>query len=75
MEVEVDPYLCTKSLKDGDRLLLCTDGLTGELDDGEICSILQKYKNPQAACQSLLGAANSAGGHDNITVVVVDWLE
>ena len=56
----------------GDRLLLCTDGLTGMLDDAEIAEILAAYRDPQVAARALVDAANDAGGHDNITVVVVD---
>lgn len=56
----------------GDRLLLTTDGLTGMLADEFIGEILAAEKDPERATQTLVDAANRAGGYDNITVVVVD---
>ncbi|WP_153392711.1 PP2C family protein-serine/threonine phosphatase [Ornithinicoccus halotolerans] len=53
------------------RLLLCTDGLTGELDDAAIQELVA-VGSPGAACEALVAAAIAEGGHDNITVVVVD---
>jgi protein phosphatase len=71
---EVNPYQCNVTLKPGDRLLLCSDGLTGLVDDAAIARVLRDNKEPQATCKALVAAANSAGGHDNVTVVIVDWL-
>lgn len=59
-------------LEPEDRLLLCTDGLTGMLNDREIGRILWQTKNRTAACHKLIDYANKAGGHDNITAVIVD---
>jgi PPM family protein phosphatase len=59
----------------GDRLLLCTDGLTTMIDRGRIRKILERERDPQAACDKLIDAANRAGGDDNITVIVVDFEE
>ena len=73
MEGEVYPDVRTLPLKKNDRFLLCTDGLTGMISDADIESILKDNLDPQEACQSLVNAANNAGGKDNITVVVVDW--
>jgi protein phosphatase len=56
----------------GDRLLLCSDGLSGMLDDEHIAEILQAQSQPEQAVQALVDAANRAGGYDNITAVVVD---
>jgi len=56
----------------GDRLLLCSDGLSGMLDDARIAEVLGGYRDPAAAAQALIEAANEAGGHDNISVVIVD---
>ena len=56
----------------GDRLLLCSDGLTGMLEDGAIAEMLGGYRDPQTAAHTLIDAANNAGGHDNISVVIVD---
>lgn len=56
----------------GDRLLLCSDGLTGLVDDAGIAALLAEHTDPGDACQALVDAANEAGGHDNITVLVLD---
>jgi serine/threonine protein phosphatase PrpC len=56
----------------GDRLLLCSDGLTGMIEDGMIAEILEQYRTPDVAARMLIDAANDAGGHDNISVVVID---
>lgn len=55
----------------GDRYLVCSDGLTGELTDEEVCSLLAP-DDPQRAADDLVAAADGAGGHDNTTVIVVD---
>ncbi|HYZ10592.1 MAG TPA: Stp1/IreP family PP2C-type Ser/Thr phosphatase [Actinomycetota bacterium] len=59
----------------GDRLLLCSDGLTGMVDDEHIHRILDERRDPQAAADALVEAANEAGGQDNVTAVVIDVLE
>jgi protein phosphatase len=56
----------------GDRLLLCSDGLTGMLEDPRIAELLGGYSDPGIAASELVAAANEAGGHDNISVIVVD---
>ncbi|HSQ22272.1 MAG TPA: Stp1/IreP family PP2C-type Ser/Thr phosphatase [Coriobacteriia bacterium] len=56
----------------GDRLLLATDGLTGLVTDGEIERVLGSAPTPADAVDTLIDAALDAGGHDNVTVVVVD---
>lgn len=56
----------------GERLLLCSDGLTGELEDAEIVAICQEHGEPGDAAVALCDAAVEAGGRDNVTVVVVD---
>lgn len=55
----------------GERFLVCTDGLTSELDDTQIRSALSGTE-PAIVASDLVGRANAAGGHDNIAVLVVD---
>ncbi|MFE7505265.1 PP2C family protein-serine/threonine phosphatase [Promicromonospora sp. NPDC057488] len=55
-----------------DRVLVCSDGLTGELTDEQITTILLEQPDPERAAGYLVNAAIQAGGRDNITVVVVD---
>ena len=59
-------------LRPGDRLLLCTDGLTAMVSDGEIRTVLEESRDPNAAVERLVRAANRAGGIDNITAVILD---
>jgi PPM family protein phosphatase len=68
--VEVDIY--SQNLLPEDRLLLCSDGLTGMLDDQTIHKIIQEASSPQTACDQLVEAANQNGGSDNITAIVVE---
>ena len=69
-EVEVDED--SIALADGDRLLLCSDGLTGMVTEDQIQAILENSDQPQQAADRLVKAANRAGGIDNISVVVID---
>jgi serine/threonine protein phosphatase PrpC len=57
----------------GDRLLLCTDGLTGMISEGQIREILVETVDPQEAADELVGGANRAGGIDNITAMILDF--
>jgi serine/threonine protein phosphatase PrpC len=68
-EVEVDED--TIALLDGDRLLLCSDGLTGMVTEDQMQAILENSERPQQAADRLVKAANRAGGIDNISVVVL----
>jgi protein phosphatase len=61
-------------LEDGDRMLLCSDGLTEMVPDGEISQIVHSEAEPESACRSLVARANEAGGKDNITVIVAHFL-
>ncbi|HET6966640.1 MAG TPA: protein phosphatase 2C domain-containing protein [Ornithinibacter sp.] len=55
----------------GERFVICSDGLSNELDDQEIMLVVRKYADPQIAADQLVGAAVRAGGRDNVSVVVV----
>jgi len=56
----------------GDRVMLCSDGLSGMVPDDEIALHLTEHRDTDSACQSLLGAALEAGGRDNVTLIVAD---
>jgi serine/threonine protein phosphatase PrpC len=71
-EPEVDVDEEDVPLIDGDRLLLCSDGLTGMVTEPQIQAILETTPDPQEAAGRLVKAANRAGGIDNITVVILD---
>src|SRR5690606_8788900 len=59
-------------VRNGERLLLCSDGLTGELSDETIREVLSRDETPGAAALELVELARRAGGRDNISVIVVD---
>jgi PPM family protein phosphatase len=69
-EVEADMW--ELELRTGDRVLLCSDGLSNEVGIDEMAEILRTVDDPQEAAERLVEAANEHGGADNITVVVVD---
>ena len=67
-DVDVDGLRLT--LRDGDRIVLCSDGLTGVVDDATIARAVRE-QDPATAVDVLVDAANTAGGPDNVTVVIV----
>jgi serine/threonine protein phosphatase PrpC len=69
-ETEADYWLL--AVEEGDRMLVCSDGLNGELDDEQIAQILISEPDPQAAVDGLIQAALRSGGRDNVTCIVVD---
>ncbi len=69
-----DAEVMLLSIRPGDRLLLCTDGLTGVVGDAELGALLTCDENPAATCHALLAAAQAANAQDNITALVVDVL-
>lgn len=64
------PDLYEINVEDGDRLLLCSDGLTSMLDDPAIESIMNRTPDPQRCAAVLVNEAIAAGGLDNVTVIV-----
>jgi serine/threonine protein phosphatase PrpC len=58
-------------LKRGDRVMLCSDGLTAHVDDKTIGEVLRRHDDPYAATRELVVAANAGGGTDNVSVIVV----
>jgi protein phosphatase len=67
--VQVD--LTYVDLRKGDVLLMCSDGLSGMIRADDIKQVLTSVQEPLDACKLLTDKANQAGGHDNITVIVV----
>lgn len=59
-------------LKPGDRLLLCSDGVSGVLDDNTLKHIVADNEDVRIACETLVRAADQAGSHDNMTAVVIE---
>lgn len=70
-----EPDLMDLTAEPGDILLLTTDGLTQHLPDSEILRIIAAEKNLKEACDRLIQAANSAGGRDNTTCLLLRFVE
>ena len=68
--VQVDVF--TYDVRTGDRLVLCSDGLVDEVSDAEIAKVIGQHSNAQECAEALIMVANTNGGRDNTTVVVVD---
>lgn len=68
-DVVVDTYPVELEL--GDRVLLCTDGLTTMVRPTDIARVLRRESDPQRAADALVDAANDAGGEDNVTAIVI----
>jgi len=67
----LDVAITRTALRPGDVIMLCSDGLSGVVDDEIIGATLRTHREPDVACDALVEAANEAGGPDNITVVVL----
>jgi len=69
------PSTLAEPLQEGDRLLVCSDGLNSMLRDNQIEQILAAGLDPKTTCDQLVAAANYAGGDDNITVLLLDIVQ
>ncbi len=69
----IEPEVGTLELMEGDRLLLCTDGLTEMVTDTEIVAVLNKHDDPKLAAQALIERALEQGGRDNVTVLIARY--
>jgi protein phosphatase len=71
---QIGPQVQRFKLRAGDKLLLCTDGLTEMVEDLTIAHVLSEAKSAQIACQDLVDLALAAGGTDNVTVVLAHFI-
>ena len=69
-DIDIDVY--TLYVDPGDRLVLCSDGLTDMVRERDIERLVRSESDPQRAAEALVDAANAAGGVDNITVIVIE---
>ena len=69
---DVEPELSRTRLEQGDTILLCSDGLNVMLDDDAILACLQQGGDLEETCELLVAEANRLGGHDNVTVMLVE---
>lgn len=70
---KVTPEVGAHELRPGDMLMLCSDGLSGQVAEAEIASVLGRAPTASAACDELIKRANDAGGKDNVTVIVARY--
>jgi protein phosphatase len=75
IDTQAIAHVRSVTLQQGDRILLCTDGLTGVVDEQTITQILENHTDSREVCDALIAAANDAGGPDNTTVIVLDWCD
>ncbi len=71
--VDVDDFVVVPHT--GDRYLLCSDGLTDEVEERDIAVVLRTIEDPDQAARELVRRANEHGGRDNITIVIVDVVD
>ena len=71
---DLKPQIELLDAKSGDRFLLCSDGLTGEINDGELLSALT-LTDRDAALEKLMKSVLAAGAPDNVTIIVADVVE
>ncbi len=69
--IRIDPGRVTGSLQPGQQIILCSDGLTDELNDQAIADGLAGHAEPENQVNVLINAALKSGGRDNVTVVIV----
>jgi protein phosphatase len=62
-------------IKQGDRFLLCTDGLSEMVKDEEMAETMRDAQRPEAVLQRLVSRANEAGGYDNITAMIIECMK
>ena len=68
--LSVDVVFAHRKARRGDAVVLCSDGLSGVVEEGEIRETVDRCQDPAVACEDLVELANSRGGPDNVTVIV-----
>ena len=71
-ERDVDIDIFRVEVEAGDRFLMCSDGLWGEVEDQDIENIMNTYTDPRIASRELVRAAHQGGGKDNVTLAIVE---
>ena len=71
-DAHLPPDIYEINVETGDRLLICSDGLSGMIFDDQIENTLRRVQDPQRCASQLVNEAIAAGGHDNVTVIVAD---
>jgi protein phosphatase len=69
----LDVVISRRTLQDGDKLLLCSDGLSGMLSAEEIAVVVESRESLKESCKLLVDYANAKGGIDNITVILAEY--
>lgn len=67
--------LLADAAREDDIYVLCSDGLSGMISDGEILDVVTRHEDPDVACRALIAMANDHGGEDNITAVVLRFVD
>jgi protein phosphatase len=68
-----EPDISSFTIQQGSKLMLCTDGLWGVIPEDELHHIIASSSEPQIVCELLIKSANTAGGPDNISVVMIEF--
>ncbi len=71
-DAHLHPDIYEINVETGDRLLICSDGLSGMIFDDQIENTLRRVQDPQRCASQLVNEAIAAGGHDNVTLIVAD---
>jgi protein phosphatase len=72
MDGLVEPDTSIFPIEAGDRLLLCSDGLWGQMEESELLATLKENPEPEPCCKQLVALALANGGHDNITALQIN---
>jgi PPM family protein phosphatase len=74
VQEKIGPDLVRVRVQPGDVLMLCSDGLTGPLEDRRLLELMLQHQDPVRTCRALTEAACAAGGPDNVTVIIARFV-